>query len=120
MVSFASTIDLDDTVLGLRADGDMIQELFVDAEFLGDCSDDGDGGDLVALHVRSGGGRDGCLFARGPPIPGEQFVDTGSWVAANADEHICQPGLRVIIVHLAGDDQTIDSDRPLSVPIGPT
>ncbi len=50
---FADTIDPDDTVLGLESDRHFMQGIFIDAELLGDCGDDGDGVDLVALPVQA-------------------------------------------------------------------
>ncbi|WP_216856808.1 hypothetical protein, partial [Acidisoma sp. S159] len=38
-----------------------MQEIFVDAKFLGDGSDDGDGVNLVALHVQAAAAMDASL-----------------------------------------------------------
>ena len=50
--SIADTTDPDDAVLRLQAYRDLVEQIFFDAEFLGDGFDHGDGGDFVALHGR--------------------------------------------------------------------
>jgi hypothetical protein len=41
-----------------------MQEIFTNAEFPGDCSDDGDGVDLVALHVQAAAATDASAWRR--------------------------------------------------------
>lgn len=48
--SIADTTDPDDAVLRLHADRDLVEQIFFDAELLGDGFDHGDGEDFVALN----------------------------------------------------------------------
>jgi hypothetical protein len=46
----AESADPNDAILGLHGDGNLVQQIFVDAELLGDGGDDCDQEDFVALH----------------------------------------------------------------------
>jgi hypothetical protein len=41
-------------------------------------------------------------------------------VVGDADEYVGEPGLRIGVVHFAGDDQAIHGRRPLTPAIGST
>jgi hypothetical protein len=41
----------------------------------------------------------------GLPVPGQQLIDPVSRVGGDAGEHVGEPGLRIDVVQLGGDDQ---------------
>src|SRR5258707_10916536 len=52
----------------------------------------------------------GCSTVRlrtWPPVPRQELVDPAGRVLSDPGQHVGQPGLRIDIVHLGGDDQAV-------------
>ena len=51
------------------------------------------------------------------PIPGQQFVQLLNGMVCDASQDIGEPGLRINIVHLGGNDQAVHHRGPLAAAI---
>ena len=51
------------------------------------------------------------------PIPGEQVGDFVGGIVGEPGQHICKPGLRVDIVHLAGFHEGVDGGGAMAASI---
>ena len=70
----------------------------------------------------AGGYFSGCLRAWGCsgalPVPGQQLVDSAGRMLGDAGEHVGEPGLRIDVVQLGGDDQAVHGGGTLAAAIG--
>ena len=71
----------------------------------------------LSIRRRCSGCRGALLTCRSP-VPWEQIVDFVGGVIWKAAQHVCKPGLRVEIVHLAGFDQGVDDGGAMAAPVG--
>src|SRR6202022_324474 len=63
----------------------------------------------------------GCSTVRlrtWPPVPRQELVDLAGRVSSDPGQHVGQPGLRIDIVHLGGDDQAVHRGGALPAAIG--
>ena len=96
---------------GSMLEGDVVQPVLVFAEHLGDA---GDGEDVA----RCGHGQAASAQPAGRPVPGQQLVEPGGGVIGDAGEDVGEPGLRVDVVELGGDDQGVHEGGALTAAIG--
>ena len=65
---------------------------------------------------RGSGGLDGVLGGL-VPVPGQQFVQAGCGVVVDPAQHVSQPGARVGVVQLGGDDERIHRRGPVAATV---
>jgi hypothetical protein len=62
----------------------------------------------------------GCLGRRllSRPVPWQELVDAIGRVIGDAGQHVGEPGLRIDVVELCGDDQAVEEGGTLAAAIG--
>lgn len=52
------------------------------------------------------------------PVPREEFVEFAGAMISNAGEDVCEPGLRIDVIELCGDDQRVHDGGAFSAAVG--
>ena len=52
------------------------------------------------------------------PVPGQKLVEVPGRMVCDPGQHVGEPGLRIDVVHLGGDDQGVHDRGPVAAAIG--